>query len=125
MMLAKLLVITDLLCTPFCVSTISPFFKIEQCRNTSFKLCCQLDFIYIFEITTYRQTLSLILQEQGVRPYKAHTSLRKSTTSFVFIVVSKFDLSKYCIIYSKILICVIAFYSPSLQGLITITYGNR
>jgi hypothetical protein len=28
--------------------------------------------------------------------------------------VSKFDLSKYCIIYSKILICVIAFYSPSL-----------
>jgi hypothetical protein len=31
----------------------------------------------IFE-TTYRQTLSLILQEQGVRPYKAHTSLRRN-----------------------------------------------
>jgi hypothetical protein len=34
MMLAKLLVITDLLCTPFCVYNFS-IFKIEQCRNTS------------------------------------------------------------------------------------------
>jgi hypothetical protein len=118
MMLAKLLVIY-LLCTPFCVSTISPFLNraMQEYRTLNCAVSSGFLSTLILKSPPYRQTLSLILQEQ-CKALQTHQSAKKSTstTSFVFIVVSKFDLSKYCIIYSKILICVIAFYSPSLQG---------
>jgi hypothetical protein len=86
-------------------------FKIENAGILHFKLSALILSTLILKSPPYRQTLSFANSRVGA-PQGTHQSVKKSTstTSFVFIVVSKFDLSKYCIIYSKILICVIAFY---------------
>jgi hypothetical protein len=66
-------------------------------------LCCKLVFVYVnFRDHRLHHQSRLLVPHAGCKLYKVHTSQRKNllaSTSLVFIVVSKFDLSKCCIIF--------------------------